>query len=271
MGFRELAQHALRQAGSIPLLDSVVLAFFRSRAPQSGFNRVHPFDRLHGVDSGGSLPDYMLGPGATAYGAAQPSIIRRALSEIPDRQSCQFFDFGCGKGRPLLVAMEFKFAGLTGLEYSPALSRVAARNAAIFSRANPGQRPIKIVTGDALAFPLPDEPITIFLYNSFRQPLMERFIGNLEALLKTHAHGLYVIYYNPVWASILDASPALERRFAAQIPYQPDEAGYGPESSDAVVIWQNRGNANRPPPGDLQARVIVVSPDARAELAAAPG
>jgi SAM-dependent methyltransferase len=266
MGLSGVARKALQLAARIPGVDSAVMALFNAKAPNEGFNLTHPFDRLHGVDTSGSMPDYMLGPGATAYIAAQPSIIRRALAEIPNRAACHFFDFGCGKGRPLLVATEFGFAGLTGLEYSPALSRTARQNAATFGKAYPGVQSIDIVTGDALAFGLPATGLVIFLYNPFRRPLMERLAANLEALLRSRDQDLYVVYYNPVWASLLDACPVLERRFAAQLPYATEEIGFGPNESDAVVIWQNRGNAHRPSDANAQAPVRVVQPDSRAEV-----
>jgi len=66
----------------------------------------------------------------------------------------------------------------------------------------------------------------------------------------------------------MDASPALERRYAAQIAYDPGELGYGSDTSDAVVIWQNRGNSHPLPPGRPDAAVNIVIPGLRAELAA---
>jgi SAM-dependent methyltransferase len=266
MDLSAIARKVLQLGSRIPGADKAVMALFTAKAPNEGFNRVHPFDRLHGVDTSGSMPDYMLGPGATAYIAAQPSIIRQALAQIPDRGACHFFDFGCGKGRPLLVAAEFGFAGLTGLEYSSALSRMARRNGATFRKANPGTPSIEIVTGDALAFELPAEGVVIFLYNPFRRPLMERLTANLEAMLQSRRQNLYVVYYNPVWASLLDASPMLERRFAAQLPYAPEEIGFGPNESDSVVIWQNRDNVHPPSDANAKAPVRVVKPDSRAEV-----
>jgi hypothetical protein len=66
----------------------------------------------------------------------------------------------------------------------------------------------------------------------------------------------------------MDASPALERRYAAQIPYDPGELGYGPDTSEAVVVWQNRGNSHPLPRGQPDAAVDIVIPGLRAELAA---
>jgi len=268
MTLRRLLKRVIGVTSKVPVLGSIVIGSYQARLPKTGWNRQHPFDLLHGVDTSGSLPDYMLAPGATAYGAAQPSIIRRALAAIPAPQTCHFLDLGCGKGRPLLIATEFGFSAVTGVEFSAPLSRVAQSNAATYGKAHPERTRVEIVTGDALAYRLPESPLVIFLYNPFRQPLMEKLLANIEATLRQAPRDLYVVYYNPVCADLLDASSALERRYAAQLSYDPGEVGYGPDTSDALVIWQNRGNAHPRPDGIPDARVIVISPHSRVEVEA---
>ena len=39
-----------------------------------------------------------------------------------------FIDFGCGKGKVLLLAAELPFQRIIGIEFSPALARVAEEN-----------------------------------------------------------------------------------------------------------------------------------------------
>ena len=203
----------------------------------------------------------------TIYIASQPSIIRQALATIPNPQHCHFLDLGCGKGRALLVATEFRFAAIIGVDLSPTLSRTARRNADVFSRVHPDRTPIAVVTCDALAYELPAEKLVIFLYNPFHRPLIVQLLHRIESSLQAIRRELYIVYYNPVWADVFDASAALERRFAAQLPYDQSEIGYGPDESDVVVVWQNRGNSHRRPPGPHTAPVSVVTPGWRAEIA----
>jgi SAM-dependent methyltransferase len=225
------------------------------------------------VRTSGMLPGFVLRPGepinapTTIYSAAQPSIIRKALATIPDRQYCHFLDLGCGKGRPLLIATEFGFAAITGVELSPTLSRIARRNASVFFHAHPDRPGISIVTGDALAHKLPQEKLVVFLYNPFGRALIAQLLSNIESSLQAISRELYIVYYNPTWADALDASTALERRYAAQLPYDPSEIGFGPDEADAVVVWQNRGNPRPRPPGIPAAPVTIVSPAWRAEIA----
>lgn len=259
-------------ASQVPLLRPAVIKLYELQPDESGWRRKHPYDRDHGVRTSGAVPGFAISPGdpmdapTTVYGAAQPSIIRTALAAIPDPQHCHFLDLGCGKGRPLLIATEFGFQSITGVELSPTLARIARGNANVFSRNHPDRTHIGIVTGDALRYKLPVEKLTIFLYNPFDRPIIEQVLRNIEASLHTTHRDLYIVYYNPAWADVFDASTTLERRYAAQISYAPDEIDYGPDESDAVVIWQNRGNPNPRPPGIATAAVTIVSPGWRAEI-----
>lgn len=255
-------------AAQVPPLGRIFVGYYE-RKP-SDWNREHPYDALHGVRTSGMVPGVVLTSDGSAYGAGQPSIIRRALGAIPDPRQCHFLDLGCGKGRPLLIATEFGFPAITGVELSPTLARIADRNAAVFARSYPDRTRIDIVTGDAVAHKLPEQNLVVFLYNPFNRPLTAQLIKHIEASLQATPRDLYIVYYNPVWADVLDASAALERRYAAQLAYEPDEIGYGPDASDAVVIWQNRGNPNPRPSGDPAAPVTVVSPDTRAVIKLQP-
>ena len=273
MSYRSRIKQVIWLLARFPPARRALVAYFEAvNARDGGWKRTHPFDRDHGVQTSGMLPGYVLQPGdpldrpSTAYAAAQPSIIRAALATIPHPQRCQFFDLGCGKGRPLLIATEFGFAGVTGVELSPELATVARRNAAVFARAYADRPRIHIVNGDATAHCFPAEPLVIFLYNSFGRPLVAQLLVSLEATLRASPRDLYFVYYNPTWAELLDDSPAFERRYAAHLPYDASELGYGSETSDSVVVWQNRGNAHPRPPGDANAPITVLRTGWRAEV-----
>jgi SAM-dependent methyltransferase len=251
----------------IPQLRSAAIRYYQRRSLKGGWHDQHPFDRTHGVETSGMIPGFLLKSGSTAYGAAQPSILGRAITAIPNPGQCHFIDLGCGKGRPLFVAAAARFMNVTGVEFSPTLAQVARRNAAIFMARNLGCTPIAVITGDMLEYRLPPEPSVLFIYNPFEGALVSRLIRNIEASLRDKPRDLYVIYYNPVYAEFFDASAFLERRFAAQIRYDASEIGFGPDLSDAVVIWQNRGNPHPRPMGNPTAPVTVVTPRWRAEVA----
>ncbi len=270
---KQRVKRAVWVAARLPPVRRALIAYFELVAARDkGWKRTHPFDKRYGVRTSGMLPGYVLQPGdpldapTTAYAAAQPSIIRAALGTVPGPGRCHFFDLGCGKGRPLLIASEMGFASVTGIELSPAVAALARRNAAVFGRAYPHLTSVRIIVGDATAPDLPAGPLVIFLYNSFGRPLVERLLTRLKTLLHASPREVYFIYYNPTNADLLDACPEFERRYAAHHPYDPSELGYGSAVSDTVVVWQNRGNPHPRPPGDPDLPVTVVVPGWRADV-----
>jgi SAM-dependent methyltransferase len=168
-----------------PLMGRIIVACWERRPSATHWNRKHPYDRLYRVSTSGYIAGFIITPGrSTAYGAAQPSIIRKALGNIPNPRGCHFVDLGCGKGRPLLIASEFHFAAITGVELSPTLCQIARGNAASVSKTHPGRTSITIVKDDALDYKLPNDPLLIFLYNPFDRLLMMKLIGRIEASLR---------------------------------------------------------------------------------------
>jgi len=263
---KRLLRYVVRRAAHVPVVGAFVLRYYERKPLEPAWRRLHPFDREHGTDTSGFVPGNLLVRGSTGYGAAQPSIIRSALEAIPERDGVHFLDLGCGKGRPLMVAAEAGFSKVTGVEFTPALARIARRNARIFARSQPRRARIAIVTGDAVTYPLPLGPLVVFLYNPFARIQTEQLLRHIEASLERAPRDLYVVSYNPTWGDVFDGSRALERRYAAHLPYDAREIGFGPNDSDSVVIWQNRGNRHPRPPGTPDASITIVTPGNRAVI-----
>src|SRR5258708_1144989 len=97
----------------------------------SGWDAVHPFDRLHRTHTSGFVSADQLPAQEAArahavfYAGSQPSVLREGLRALPSIQTCTFVDLGCGKGRPLLVPSAFPFLDILGVELSPFLASVA--------------------------------------------------------------------------------------------------------------------------------------------------
>src|SRR5450631_343196 len=229
----------------------------------SGWDAVHPFDRIHGTQTSGFVSADQLPVGEAArahavfYAGSQPSVVREGLKALPPVETCTFIDLGCGKGRPLLVASEFPFRDILGVELSPDLAAVAARNGAIIAERFPNRTPVRIAVGDASRFPIPSGDVVLFLYNPFGVELIAHVVQSVEAALRTESRSIYVVYYNPTAAHCFDASPLLTRRFARQIPCAAEELGYGPDESDPVIIWQ--GGAAPPALMTASARLVTVT------------
>jgi SAM-dependent methyltransferase len=257
-----------------PCIKSVLSALPGARALYgSKWDRKHPFDRQYGTDTSGFLcgEEILTGHPAEEHGSpyagVQPSVLRTALATLPGLEKSTFIDLGCGKGRPMLIASEFPFHDIAGVELSPSLADAARRNAAVIARNYPLRTPIRVEIGDATVYPLPAGDVVLFIYNSFDRELMLKVAENVEAALTAdRQRSIFVVFCNPVSGDCFDALPLLTRRFAQTLPYTPEEQNYAEDAEDAVIIWQG-GNA-APPIGRADARIVIVKERWRAELRA---
>lgn len=228
-----------------------------------GWARIHPFDAAQGVDTSGFLAAADCAVGAVAaeqispYGGSQPSIVRAALASLPLAAQYAFVDIGCGKGRPLVVASEFPYQRLLGVELAPQLVAVARTNAAVIAARHPERCAIEIELGDATAVSVPAERVVYFMYHAFDRELLGALLANLEQQLRNGLQHLFFVYYNPVHGELLDRSPHFSRWSARTHDYGADELGCGPDIADSVVIWQSR--PERFPAQDGARQRIVVN------------
>jgi SAM-dependent methyltransferase len=209
-----------------------------------GWARLHPFDMAHGIDTSGSVPAAECAPEAalaaqiSPYGGSQPSIVRHGLGRIPDHEHYAFIDLGCGKGRPLVVASEWPFCRLVGVEIAPKLAAVARANAAAIARRYPERTPIEIQVGDATAVVPPASSVVYFMYHPFGRALVSALVANIGRQVGEGLRHAFFVYYNPVHGDVLDQSPRFTRWSAEVVPYAPGELGFGPDLKDSLVIWQ---------------------------------
>jgi SAM-dependent methyltransferase len=238
---------------------------FVRRIYHGGWERRHPFDVAHGLDTSGCVAAEECASGDTAlasqincYGGSQPSIVRACLAKLPDREHYAFVDVGCGKGRPLAVASELSFRRIVGLEIAPALAAIAVSNAAVLSARFPDRTRIEIQIGDATKAAAPAERVVYFMYNPFGAALVSQLVESIERQLRNGLQHAFFVYYNPVHAHVIDRSPQFARWSADTIGYAAEELGYGPDVRDTVVVWQSLPSRYVALPG--ASRSVVVTP-----------
>ena len=183
------------------------------------YRAVHPFDERFGVDTSGLVYELPSGHEHDLYNngyfAVAPSVFHSVMLALRDRLALDyrrfsFVDLGSGKGRALLLALDYPFREIIGVELSPELNRVARANIARYSGGR-NRVPVSSIHGDAAAFRWPPVPLVIYLWNSFTGPVMEQVFRNLEASLAQLPRELYLVYIHPELESILDGLPWLNR------------------------------------------------------------
>jgi SAM-dependent methyltransferase len=195
------------------ILRSVLLPIhlFREHRDALAAAREHErseFDGAYGVETdegaGGRtyLSDLEIPSANWIYGvdyiAIEPERFRAAMSHLAIRfEEFTFVDFGPGKGRALLLAAEYPFKKIMGIEFAPELDAIAQRN--IMNYTNPEQRcsAIESVCADFSAYEPPDGPCVFYFYNPCEGRVLAKTLENMGRSLEKEPRTTYVLYIAP--------------------------------------------------------------------------
>jgi hypothetical protein len=122
-----------------------------------------------------------------------------------------FIDLGSGKGRTLLMASDYPFRRVVGVELLLTLHQIAQENLSNYQSEKQKCFALESVCADAVQFALPTEPTVLYLFHPLPEPGLRRVIGNLERSLQMHPRAVYVLYHNPLWEHVLNESAALKK------------------------------------------------------------
>jgi 16S rRNA G966 N2-methylase RsmD len=158
------------------------------------------FDRVHGVDTSGSIQLDSLnicGPNRSfgnEYVSTSAKSFAWMMKALPiDIAGYTFIDIGAGKGRTLLLASKYPFSRIMGVEFAHELVAVAQKNIERFSIASEG-RTIEIVETDAAQFEFPQNPLVVYLYNPFSATLFAKVLNALVVSLRLNPRDCFLIF-----------------------------------------------------------------------------
>ena len=198
---------SLREVG--PLIRELL---FRSEARAE---LADGFDGRRGTDTSGMVMPWEMKDRADApvdsnpYASLTSDRIRALLGAVPviDGETV-LVDLGSGKGRVLMVAQEFPFKRIVGVEWSSELHAIAVRNVAIAAESPESDLRFELLRMDAAAYAFPADPLVVFLFNPFGAATMARVVTSLERSLTGHGRRIFVIYANPLHADLFARSAA---------------------------------------------------------------
>ena len=191
---------------------------------------IHPFDQQHGVDTSGLLFPEDLASGKQedlfneGYFGVAPSVFHQILEQLAlDYKKFTFVDLGSGKGRALLLASEYPFSAIVGVELSPALHAVAVANIALY-RTEPRQcGNISTIEADAARFMFPAGPLLIYLWNPFGLPVFTQVIRNLEISLEHEPRETYLVYIQPDLENVLQGGDGWRQVWRAEFALSEED------------------------------------------------
>jgi len=175
-----------------------VLITFLAYSPE----RDRSFDRRHGTDTSGAVEPSSLGIAdktlrekAILYLPSPARVTRWMLENIGlDHRQFSFVDLGCGKGRVLLVASEYPFQRIVGVDISSELSEIARRNDAQYRSSTRKCREMRVETKNVLAFDFPEGNVLVHLYHPFDPELTGMALRRLGESLVVRPRRVVVAY-----------------------------------------------------------------------------
>jgi histone methylation protein DOT1 len=143
--------------------------------------------------------------------------IMRGLTIAHERFT--FCDLGSGLGRTLLLASDYPFHAIVGVEFSETLHRIAEENIRIYRSSRQKCFAIRSAWMDAAEWPIPDEPTVFFLYNPFLPPVMTRVLTNIKESLDRAPREVVIVYYNPLSAHVIEGFGFLPHKQELSLPH----------------------------------------------------
>jgi hypothetical protein len=129
------------------------------------------------------------------YGAVNHDFFREIFRAIPTALApFAFVDVGSGKGAAVLMASEFPFRRLIGLELTAELIAIARLNVQKFNAATGAQLDPLWVHCDFFKWPLPDEPLLFFFNNPFPDQITLEALSHLERAVSAHRHPVLLVF-----------------------------------------------------------------------------
>jgi SAM-dependent methyltransferase len=173
------------------------------------------YDWEHRVDTTSAnvgWKDRLAGLFLSPYQPTESILFHEMLASLGiDYSSFTFVDLGSGKGRALLMAAEYPFIRVIGVELLPELHEIASANIAKYKSDTQKCFALEALCQDACNYVFPDEPTVLYLFNPLPESGLERVLSNLKDSLRDRPRTVYVLYHNPLLEDVLTRAAVLRK------------------------------------------------------------
>lgn len=187
------------------------------------------FDRLRGTDTSDRIELINLDvignnrnsgvyyePTPTAIFTSILSVLQSAISY----RDFAFLDFGSGKGRTLLLASDYPFKAIIGIEFSRELHSTAESNIQRHRGGRQRCREVTSINCDAVLFQPPkDNNLFVYFYNPFHGGVMRTVLENIAAAINVNKSKAVLVYLNPLSSDVVEESGIFLKCFKIDLPY----------------------------------------------------
>jgi SAM-dependent methyltransferase len=202
-------------------LAGVLWEFVRDSTPERRRLRFGDADydwdhRVNTTSGAVAWRDRLLGMFHSEYQPTEPGAFHEMLDALHehtglDFREFTFLDLGSGKGRTLLMASDYPFRRIVGVELLPALHHIAVANLGQYQNEAQKCFALESICADANEFAFPAEPLVVYMFNPLPESGMRRVCANLEQSLRTQHRDVYVLYHNPLLEHVLGEGGVLRK------------------------------------------------------------
>lgn len=209
---------------------SVLWEFARDSTPERRRQRFGDADydwdhRVNTTSGAVGWRDRLLGMFHSEYQPTDPTAFHEMLDGLQEQleqapnaegntltfRDFTFLDLGSGKGRTLLMASDYPFRRIVGVELLQSLHQIAKENLHLYKNESQKCFALESICADAAAFVFPDGPLVVYLFNPFPESGMRQVLANLEQSLRTQPRHAFVLYHNPLLEHVLSRCVLLRK------------------------------------------------------------
>ena len=154
----------------------------------------------------------LLGLFHSPYQPTEPILFQEMMASLPiEFEQFTFVDVGSGKGRTLLMASEYPFRKIVGVELIAELHHAAEENIREYRSPAQRSRQIECVLADARNYEFPAGPLVLYFFNPLPEGALCVVLQHLEKSMSDSPRPLWVVYHNPLLEERLGKSGFLEK------------------------------------------------------------
>jgi predicted RNA methylase len=173
------------------------------------------FDKRYGTDTMGIVDRKDLGisdeqaRAAVFYVSCPVKFERYVLETLEiDYENFNFVDMGSGKGRVIMVASEYPFRSVTGVEISQKLCAIAQNNLRIFPTARQKSAVVHVQCMDAVLFPISNENTVFHFYHPFGADILRPVLNNIASVFGASDKMVRIVY---IWKQLPEIFPLFDQ------------------------------------------------------------
>jgi len=203
----------IQESGYLGMAKRILRKISRVSADKYNALEARYFDLRHGTDTVGIIPigkldvEGEIALHGTGYQCTNAWAFRKVLRSIGFPKQGTFVDIGSGKGKLLLLAAEYGFRRVVGVEISQQLCEVAEKNVAHYRGKTGRELNVRILQRDALDYQFEDDESVFCMFNPFDEVFLSRMLKNIQQSLRRDQRDAWVIYVNPQHRKVVEDHP----------------------------------------------------------------